>query len=178
MHNHTDVYYQKIYTKIKFMLPKGGDSLPSSNPESRSLSLFLCLCPRCLWRRWLFLPPSGTWTPMNNVLWPIGKKKLSFKKGLWQNNNINSHNSINDIIIITVQLHNIDYSNVNNSNIIDYNNNDLAPQIHNPLIQVKIPVLKSLPCSARLFFPLQICISVYELPLKPDRCSVKCLPKQ
>lgn len=58
------------YARLKQTLPNDGDSLPSSNPESRSLSRFLCLCPRCLWRRWLFLPPSGTWTPMNKVLWP------------------------------------------------------------------------------------------------------------
>lgn len=76
---------------FKKPLPKDGDSLPSSNPESRSLSLFLCLCPRCLWRRWLFLPPSGTWTPMNKVLWPIKEDtgyKCTWKERQWLVNSV------------------------------------------------------------------------------------------
>lgn len=40
---------------------------------------------------------------MNNVRWPIGKKKLPFKKRLWQKNkNINNYNIIDDVIVIIV----------------------------------------------------------------------------
>lgn len=151
LHSCTDVYCKKTYAKVKSNLPKGGDSLPSSNPESRSLSLFLCLCPRCLWRLWLFLPPSGTWTPMNNVRWPINKKKsYLLKRGCGKIrilitilsliiNNYNNYCNCNGI----------NHYNINHCNIINYNKDGVEPQIYNFLIQDKIPVWKSTWYNAR-----------------------------